>query len=287
MNDRRPRRQSGRILRYTSLVLLVCAPFFLLHYRPHGPNVPASGGSTPQPLPAYDPLLHLPADYRSEPQALVYPLSVVPGGVSSPEQLRSAMAADPVVARHYAGFSLRATRVIQLEAPRLAYVSYRRGNDIFWTRHKVRIPAGERLLSDGANLARTRCGNRLSDVPQNPTSPKDPAPEVMDHPVPQPPPLILDPEPLFSEEWAPQQPYSPLPPPAGLAPPPAGVDPPFDFGYGPFPFPLGAPLGSSGREPLTPPVAPPVATPEPATFVLLLVGASCLAFFGKRSHSAR
>ena len=38
------------------------------------------------------------------------------------------------------------------------YVSYRRNNQVFWTRHQMLIPAGETLLSDGENFVRVRCG---------------------------------------------------------------------------------------------------------------------------------
>jgi hypothetical protein len=38
---------------------------------------------------------------------------------------------------------------------------------------------GEKLVTDGFNLARVRCGNRLSEVPLLPVSPAQPAPAEM------------------------------------------------------------------------------------------------------------
>jgi hypothetical protein len=96
---------------------------------------------------------------------LVYPFSVIPGGVRSAAELRAALRADPVAARHYAGFDLRHVEVVRLEEAHAAYVSYRRHNRVLWTSKKVMLAKGEQLLSDGMNLARTRCGNRISFTP--------------------------------------------------------------------------------------------------------------------------
>src|SRR5258706_3253659 len=64
----------------------------------------------------------------------VYPYSIIAGGARSVDELKHAIAADPVVAAHYAGFDLENAHAIRLEQPRLAPVSYRIGNPGYWTR---------------------------------------------------------------------------------------------------------------------------------------------------------
>jgi hypothetical protein len=221
-------------------------------------------------------------------RAPVYPYSVVAGGVFDREALHSAVSEDAVLAKHYEDFDVRAAHVIQLEAPRFVYVSYRRGNQIFWTRNKVKIPSGESLLSDGHSLARTRCGNRLSEEPRFPTSPTEPTHDVMDDPVSQQPPVIYQPEPSFIAELTPEETGDPDIPPSHFLPPVA--DPPLSGPpilsagdprpiFDPWLPPLFGPYAGQHAPPFTPSAVP---TPEPASFVLLLAGLFCLALFGKR-----
>ena len=113
----------------------------------------------------------------------VYPYSVVDGGVDSVQELRSAIWRDPVVAKHYSNFKLDRARVIEAKADRDFHVSYRIGGEIFWTKKRLKVAKGERLITDGTNVTRTRCANVLSEVPQGKTSPDEPAPEVLDAPL--------------------------------------------------------------------------------------------------------
>ena len=96
----------------------------------------------------------------------VYPYSVVPGGVRDVAELRWAAAHDPVVRAHYASFDYDRARVVRLVLARTAYVSYRIGNKIYWTRHRVKLKKGETVITDGKIIARTRCANRVEQVPQ-------------------------------------------------------------------------------------------------------------------------
>jgi hypothetical protein len=112
----------------------------------------------------------------------VYPYSVVPGGVYTTEELVNAAADDPSVADHYHDIALAGMRVEVVDGPRTAYMSYRRGDQIFWTRHKLPLHPGERILTDGDDAVRARCGNRLSDVPMEPTSEVEPAAEELERP---------------------------------------------------------------------------------------------------------
>jgi hypothetical protein len=111
-----------------------------------------------------------------------YPYSVIPGGAYSPAELRYANQTDAVVRAHYATFDLKPAHIVQLTADRFQYASYRIKDQIYWTRKKLRIPKGEYLLTDGVAFARTRCGNRLSDAPQMPVSPQEPAVALLSMP---------------------------------------------------------------------------------------------------------
>lgn len=112
----------------------------------------------------------------------VFPYSVVPGGVHSVGELQRAIAQDPVVAAHYRDFDLSKAHVERLAIARHAYVSFRIGSHIFWTRKPLVLPAGERVITDGTLVARTRCGNQVADRP-GATSPVEPAAMVLDTPV--------------------------------------------------------------------------------------------------------
>jgi len=114
-----------------------------------------------------------------------YPYSIIPGGAASPEALRAAVKADPVVRDHYANFDLAKVRLVRLTEPRVAHVAYRIGDRIFWTRRPLLLQADETLLTDGVHYARTRCGNQLALAP-GPTSDDEPTPRVFDTPVPTP-----------------------------------------------------------------------------------------------------
>lgn len=113
----------------------------------------------------------------------VYPYSVVPGGVENVKELQWAAEHDPIVAAHYAGFDYARAQVVHLTLNRTAYLSYRIGNKIYWTRHRITLHKGEIVITDGRMTARTRCANRVEETPQQEASPNEPTPEKMDQPV--------------------------------------------------------------------------------------------------------
>jgi hypothetical protein len=123
------------------------------------------------------------AEPRRPSEPVIYPYSVVPGGIHSVAELRQAMKTDPVVAAAYAKFNLPKFRIIKLRHDEYAYVSYRIGSDVYWTTRRLRICAGETLVTDGERLARTRCGNQLSQVPRVKTWSSEPPPAVLDTPA--------------------------------------------------------------------------------------------------------
>jgi hypothetical protein len=208
----------------------------------------------------------------------IYPYSVIPGGAHSSRELREAVQRERVVAAHYAKFAISNARVIRLARDRQVYVSYRLGSQIYWTKKKVTLHKGETFLSDGKHLARTRCGNRISEVPAEPTSPSEPDEKVLDHPLPPRISASTTDSPLPDPIWS-----DGSPPLLTLPSSPAGTVPVLPF------FPPVPCCGSSPRPSPSPspgPYPPPVvATPEPGSLVLLITGSAVLLLFWKsRRH---
>lgn len=217
-------------------------------------------------------------------QRPLYPYSIIPGGAYSRDELARAVQNDPIVARHYADFEIGKTRVVRLDHSELMYVSYRIGDNVFWTKHPLLVPAGETLLTDGKTAARTRCGNRLSVTPALPISPNQPRPEAMD----------IAPKLDQPVDAMPRPELALLLPPATLFPTPSTpgmLETPLNQGsIGPLPTPLppvywpivgggGGTPGGPGSPGGTP---PPIATPEPGTIGLLLVGLAVIGLIYRR-----
>jgi hypothetical protein len=216
----------------------------------------------------------------------VFPYSIIPGGAQSAQELKQAALADPVVAQHYSDFDMQKVRRVTLSAPQLMYVSYRIGNNVFWTTHKMALPKGETMLTDGRAMARTRCGNRVSAMPIRPNSASEPT--VEDFNAPEFPPTLSTPY-LAA--------YSAPPPPlfSGPAVQPAGSTVSSSVPGSPF-FPLpGGPGGGGGSGGHTPPpgggggappppVVPPVGVPEPGTAAAVVVGLGLIAWLTRRSR---
>jgi hypothetical protein len=113
----------------------------------------------------------------------VYPYSVVPGGVEDARELKWAAANDPIVAAHYAGFDYDHARVVRAVLDQTVFVSYRIGNHIYWSRHRLKLRKGEKLITDGKITARARCANRVEEVPQQLNSASEPPPEKFEEPM--------------------------------------------------------------------------------------------------------
>jgi hypothetical protein len=188
----RRRRTSSRLKRRLAVVAwlgvaggaLLLALSVLL--RPAEPqrSAPAMAAATPAATPA----VIKPASMLVPVAALkttrrVYPYSIVPGGVSDRGELLRMIQSDKVVATHYASFDASKVRAVTVTTPRAVYVSYRKGDKVYWTARKLMLAQGETLLSDGSSEIRTRCGNRISDVPQLPVEVKGPTPEELDSSV--------------------------------------------------------------------------------------------------------
>ncbi len=231
------RRERARRRRFLAgaIVTTVLTAFSLvwLSRSPRGVVTPEV--SAPEPLVAIrtEPVENADAGVETP----VYPYSIIPGGAASADALRKAIDADPVVRAHYANFDVSRTRVVRLTEPRVAHVSYRIGDDVFWTKRPLLLKAGETLLTDGEHYARTRCGNQLAASP-GPVSPDEPSVGEFDTPLPR------------------LQGSVPLPPLPSItattgSPTPPGTWPgPVFTGGGPFPV-AGIPVGDP-RQPRSP-----------------------------------
>jgi len=103
-----------------------------------------------------------------------YNYSVIPGGARDAQELAHAIATDSVVADHYRDVDPSTMRPERVAADRMAYVSYRKNDRVFWTKRKVRIYEGETILTNGETEIRGRCGNGISMAPLLPTSDEEP-----------------------------------------------------------------------------------------------------------------
>jgi hypothetical protein len=196
---------------------------------------------------------------------VVYPYSVVPGGVQAPEELREVSEHDRVVGLHYAGFDFRSARLIELQEARLVYLSYRIGDRVFWTKHKVSLRKGERLITDGKITARTRCANQISEAAVEAISPEEPPLEKFEEPI------------LMAGSGI-QIPFPGATLPQGPQPPTLTPLNPIPGGFPPL-FPPSVPVGvcpptkdkPNGKTPpcTKPPVSP---VPEPGTLLLVASG---------------
>jgi hypothetical protein len=125
----------------------------------------------------------LPARAEFRPERPRYPYSVIPGGVYSDQEMRGSLRADPVAARHYAGFFQGRVHPTVLSQSLVRYVSFRKNEQIYWTRKPVTLRAGETLLTDGNRFARARCGNQVSETPRLPVLAEEPSPETWEKPI--------------------------------------------------------------------------------------------------------
>jgi PEP-CTERM motif len=212
----------------------------------------------------------------------VYPYSVVAGGVKNARDLKWMAQHDPVVASHYAGFDYDRARIVRLLLTRTAYVSYRIGNKVYFTRHRVTLEKGETVITDGKITARTRCGNRVEDAPRQTTSTLEPPAAAFDEPafptgiaLSNPPlpfessllnrpgpslPLGLS-DPFVNGTWVPITP-PPLPGVCGIGKKPTGTTNTGTNGKG---FPCNTGGGGGGGE-----------VPEPGTWLLFSSGLAAM-----------
>ena len=255
---------------FLSFLLLVCLLdwFVSTHKQAIVPWQSLTNGSpsaSAHPLPASKDILR-PAIYGLRPGRVAYPYSVIAGGVQSIQELKNAIARDPVVSAHYSEFHIERARIIRLDRERSMHVSYRLGNQVYWTKRELKLAKGETLITAGAHTARTRCGNQIAEMMPVQASPKEPTPEELDTPV-----AVDSNNPLHVSEPGATDPVEPT---FGPRPSSGGKTPPVDTAppghtnpilYVPFPGP--------------PPV---VKVPEPGTAILFLTALPAFLLIRKR-----
>jgi hypothetical protein len=184
--SRKGSRLKQRLAAAGLLGVAACAAVYALAMRESTAPVVSAQAHAPAaaatPAPA---VLRTAAQVETKKTRRVYPYSIVPGGVLNRQELTHAVVMDKVVAEHYAAFEADKATVKTVAKPRGVYVSYRKGDKVFWTAKKLQLAEGETLLSDGQNEIRTRCGNRISDVPRQPVEANGPGEEELDASVEQ------------------------------------------------------------------------------------------------------
>ena len=198
----------------------------------------------------------------------VYPYSVIPGGVESAAELRNSATRAPVVAKHYEDFYIERARVVRLSEDRPLYVSYRLGNNVFWSKKRFMLRKGETVITDGEHMARTRCGNRLAEAPTGPVMAAEPELEA------------APPEEAQALVGGPAFAGAPVAP--GEVPltptPTSAISPGSGFPGGGIIGSPGIPIAGGGTPsspstPVTPIIpSPPITTPEPETLLMLSAG---------------
>jgi hypothetical protein len=256
--------------RWTLLLLVIAVSFWLVRSE-------TRAKSTVHPESTAFPAVPVGA-HRLPPAAVartIYPYSVVPGGIASVAELKAAMAADPVVAAHYANFDATKAHVVRAAAARFVYVSYRRGAQVYWTRRQLELANGENLITDGVITARFRCANQISAVPRSPTADEDPK----DLDTPETPAVQTSSIAAADSGWFDAADWGALvsekiPGPARPSEPGSGNAP-----TGSFPVFVPLAPSSGGEAPNLPSV---VQVPEPSTLLLLLTSFPALWALRKR-----
>jgi hypothetical protein len=281
-----------RAWRATAVVIIAafaCSTYWFALRRSHSAFLHPSGASdqnsSAYSLPAANGTREAEANRRQFRRA-VYAYSVIPGGIRSVGELKTAIARDPVVSAHYSTFRLERARVIQLDHDRSVHVSYRLGDRVYWTNHELRLAKGETLITDGVETARTRCGNLISENLPGPVLPKEPAESEFNGPID----ITYDPGEPVSDNRFPALTPPPLvnAPPSFYEPPVAG-NPWLGGGPSPEPGPVFVPPPTRIRHPSgSPPPSPPVVNaPEPGTEIQFLLALAVIVLLRKRMAQRR
>jgi len=231
----------------------------------------------------------------------VYPYSVVPGGVEDARELKWVAEHDPIVAAHYAGFDYNHARVVRLTLAQTVYVSYRIGNHVYWTRHRITLHKGEKLITDGKITARARCANRVEEIPQQLNSAPEPPVAKFEEPVGPSEGSSMAVPPVVFESALLNRPgvggIEPLPPPLSLYAPFSGggvvpiSPPPLPNGVcAPPRKPVkgeGAAFADIGKKKKgTGPCGTTGEVPEPGTWLMLITGVIALGWLARRKALA-
>lgn len=178
-------------------------------------------------------------------------VSLVPGGVGSLEDMRARANSDPVLGKLFAGFNWSAARCSTYPEDFAAFVSFRRGARVLWSKKPILIKHGTAYCTDGAMSFLMRCGNLIRMTPAPDAQSEDIPEEILNEP-----PVLYhwDNKILTAENF----------PPLDGGTTPAGYIPSVPF--------FTTPGGPGGFTSTTP-----TQTPEPSTLSLFVIGALALA----------
>jgi hypothetical protein len=222
-----------------------------------------------------------PAVHATRLRRIVYPYSLIAGGIHSIEELKNAIANDPVVSTEYAGFHLANARIIRLDRERSMHVAYRFGDQVYWTKSELKLENGETLITDGEQTARTKCGNLITDAIVVQDSPNEPTAQALNTPISDP----YTPTEVENVDEFPEialAAYSDVPPVYSTVPP-TGAN---YYSGGRTDTSVSLPSGPAGPSPYpaVPEASLVVRTPEPGTAILLLTALLALSYMQKRKR---
>lgn len=99
-----------------------------------------------------------PADARSEVAGRWYGLCEK-NVVRTVEDFKRIVYGDPLLLKHFDGFNWAGARLGRNEETVWTYLAYRKGDTVFSTTKKVKLPMGDGFISDGFRKVRTYCCN--------------------------------------------------------------------------------------------------------------------------------
>ena len=188
--------------------------------------------------------------------------AVVCGGVHSVAEFDAANLNDWRVGGEYSMINYALLHEDVLQKDMWVFMIYRVGNQFYYTKHKVLVHKGEKILTDYVYAILQRCGNLfLLDIDlANPTSDVEPSPAELGD--------IATPYTIWGGGDSTSQPvYTSAPDVPDTNSPPEGSTT--------FPGGFCCTGGSPGTPP-TPPSKPNTPVPEPKEFYLTLAGLLCI-----------
>lgn len=129
----------------------------------------------------YSPSANFPMLMSLKPQASPS-VSLVPGGVASLEEMHDRVTKDLALVALFAGFNWSATRCSTYPEDFTTFVSFRRGNDIRWSKNPILIKHGTAYCTDGARTFLMRCGNLIRMSPAPDAQSEDIPEEILNEP---------------------------------------------------------------------------------------------------------
>jgi hypothetical protein len=107
--------------------------------------------------------------------------ALLPGGFTSVDEFRQRVAKDPVLRSFYGSCADPHVGMQALPSDILVFVTFRRGNEIKWTRKPMLVHIGEYVLNFCGKTVLARCGNVVSWSPMQPS--EDIPPSLLEIPT--------------------------------------------------------------------------------------------------------